>query len=118
MLHAVSSEVFDLFDHCKLYTLMMINSICTLCRSIVISINILLLFGVKNGSSTFRFGFIYFSQRFSKKLIANPFILKVKAGRKLQREKIQLQIRLYWSQFRVLIYHKHVNTLDEPTCNY
>ena len=110
--------MFDLFDHCKLYTLMMINSICTLCRSIVISINNLLLFGVRNGSSTFRFGFIYFSQRFSKKLIANPFILKVKAGRKLQREKIQLQIRLYWSQFRVLIYHKHVNTLDKPTCNY
>ena len=24
------------------------------------------------------------------------------------------KMRLYWLQFRVLIYHKHVNTLEEP----
>ena len=48
---AVSSEVFD---HCKLHTLMTIK--CTLCRSIIISIYTILLSGVRNGSCPFRLG--------------------------------------------------------------
>ena len=35
----LSAQVFDLFDQCKLYTLMTINFVFSLCRSITISIN-------------------------------------------------------------------------------
>ena len=66
--------------------------------------------------------FLYFSKSFGKIPIANPFILTVKAGRKLAtppdiliaKGKLQSQMRLYWLQFQILIYHNHVNTLDRP----
>ena len=35
----LSAQVFDLFDQCKLHTLMTINFVLSLCRSITISIN-------------------------------------------------------------------------------
>ena len=35
----LSVQVFDLFDQCKLYTLMTINFVLSLCRNITISIN-------------------------------------------------------------------------------
>ena len=69
------------------------------------------------------FRFIYFSKSCGKMPTANPFISMVKAGHKLatppyilitKGKKIQSQIRLCRLQFRVLICHKHVNTLDGP----
>ena len=62
--------------------------------------------------------FTYFTKSSGKIPTAKPFISTVKAGRKLatqsQMARIQSQIQLYWLQFQVLIYRKHVNTLGGP----
>ena len=68
--------------------------------------------------------FIYFSKSFGKMPIANPFIVMVKAGRKLATPPDLLIAKGRNSdctgciQFRVLVYHKHVNILDRPNYEF